>query len=63
MSAYAELSSIATALDDIVRRVTLIAESLEGNEREAMSNELFEVERNLGAAQRTLSRLVGSQSP
>lgn len=63
MSAYAELSSIATALDDIVHRVTVIAENLEGSEREAMSNELFEVERHLSAAQRTLSRLIGTQSP
>jgi hypothetical protein len=62
MSAYAELSSISTALDDILHRVTVIAETLEGTERDNMSTELFEVERNLGAAQRILSRLFGSQA-
>jgi len=58
MSANAELSSVATALEELVRRVTGIAERLAGPEEDALTSELYEVERNLSAAQRRLARLV-----
>ena len=54
----AELSSLATALDDLTRRVTSIADALTGTEHDLMASELFEVERSLSGAQRRLARLL-----
>ncbi|MDQ1374049.1 MAG: hypothetical protein QOJ09_1387 [Actinomycetota bacterium] len=54
----AELSSLATALDELTGRVTRIADELTGTEHDLMAGELFEVERALGAAQRRLARLL-----
>jgi len=56
----AELSSLATALDELAGRVTTIAETLSGGERDDVAVELFEVERALGGARRRLGRLVES---
>lgn len=60
MSAHAELSSAATVLHELTVRIAGIAEDLTGAEREALSSDLFEVERSLGAASRRLARLVES---
>jgi hypothetical protein len=57
MSARAELSSVATSLDELVGRITRIAEGLSGDEREVVGPDLFEVERSLRAARRRLSAL------
>jgi ABC-type transporter Mla subunit MlaD len=54
-SVLPELSSVATALEELLRRVTTLAEGLEG---EALTNELQEVERTMGAARRRLRRLL-----
>ncbi|HEV7886098.1 MAG TPA: hypothetical protein VGO92_00955 [Acidimicrobiales bacterium] len=58
----AELSSLATALDDLARRVTTLAEGL-ANEQQDMAVELYEVERSLNGARRRLRKVVeaGSQ--
>lgn len=53
----AELSSLATALDDLTRRVTTLAEGL-ANEQQDLATELFEVERSLNGARRRLSKVV-----
>ena len=53
----AELSSLATALDDLTRRVTSLAEGL-ANEQHDLATELFEVERSLNGARRRLSKVV-----
>jgi hypothetical protein len=58
MSAHAELSSASTVLDELIARITAIGEGLSGAEREALSSELWEVERALGSAQRRLTRVV-----
>jgi hypothetical protein len=58
MDQQAELSSVATALEELLRRITAIAETITGDDRDAVSSELFEVERTLGAAQRRLTRLL-----
>ncbi|MDQ6615958.1 MAG: hypothetical protein M3083_14785 [Actinomycetota bacterium] len=58
MSARAELSSVATALDELARRVANIGEHLTGAERDALSADLLEVERALGNAVRRLSRAL-----
>ena len=54
----AELSSLATALDELTHRITAIAESLAGTVRDDVAAGLFDVERALGAARRRLTRLV-----
>jgi len=50
-----ELSSITTALGDITRRVTAIAERSQGGELDWLSSTLFAVERSLIDATRRLS--------
>ncbi|MEY2476073.1 MAG: hypothetical protein QOG87_1388 [Actinomycetota bacterium] len=54
----AELSSLATNLDELTARLSGIADRLRGTDQDLMAHELFEVERALGAAQRRLARLV-----
>lgn len=46
----AELSSIATALDDLADRVTAIAERSEGTALDWLTKNLYEAERALGEA-------------
>ena len=50
-----ELSSITTALSDITRRVTAIAERSQGSDLDWLSSTLFDVERALIDATRRLS--------
>jgi hypothetical protein len=58
MAANAELSSIATGLKDLTRRITQIADGLGGDERDRLGPDLYEVERLLSAGQRRLTRIV-----
>jgi hypothetical protein len=58
MTTLAELSSVATALDELCSRVTAIAEQLLEPDREALGPELYELERTLRSAQRRLSRIL-----
>jgi hypothetical protein len=60
MTVRAELSSVATSLDELLGRITRIAEGLSGDEREVVGPDLFEVERALRAARRRVSRLADS---
>ena len=57
-SALAELSSLATLLTDVSRRVTAIADDYAKRKREAEATDLYEVERALTGAQRRLSRIL-----
>ncbi|MGH9283407.1 MAG: hypothetical protein ACRD0S_10790 [Acidimicrobiales bacterium] len=57
-SAAAELSSLATALDDLARRVTAIAERCETERRDGLATELYQVERSLTAARRGLAKVL-----
>jgi ElaB/YqjD/DUF883 family membrane-anchored ribosome-binding protein len=50
----AELSSLSTTLDDVLRRVAATAEGLARQHREDASNHLFEAERALTTAARRL---------
>ena len=52
-----ELSSMATALEDLTKRVTAIAESLANTQADWVAQDLFAVERSLGAAHRRLLAL------
>ena len=53
-----ELSSVATSLSELTSRVTTIAESLSGGERDDLATELFEAERSMVAASRRLERVL-----
>ena len=57
-SPQAELSSITTALDDLARRVTSLAERSAGTELDWLTTDLYEGERALGEARRRLNRSV-----
>lgn len=59
MSAGPELSSISTALNTLTDRITGMAESMSGTDRDDLATALFEVERSLVAAQRRLDSVVG----
>lgn len=59
MAPHAELSSIATGLDDLVQRINAIAEGLSGADRETLQSDLYEVERMLNGARRRLRKLAG----
>ena len=48
---------MATALDDLTRRVTAMAEGLADTEADWVAQDLFAVERSLGAAHRRLVTL------
>jgi len=56
----AELSSIATGLDDLVRRVTAHAEAARSAGDDERAAELFAVERALAGAHRRLIRMTRS---
>ena len=58
MSAGPQLSSVATALAEMTKRVTQIAEQLSGTERDDLAVVLFEVERSLNTASRRLDKVV-----
>ena len=58
MTVIPELSSVATALDELLDRVSAIADRVVGPEREAVTSELLDVERVLGTASRRLRRLI-----
>ena len=57
-SDHAELSSLTTSLDDLTRRVTVMAERHVGGPREDIALDLYEVERALRTASRRLNKLV-----
>jgi uncharacterized membrane protein YccC len=60
-SAAAELSSVATVLEELVRRVTAIADAYAGARRDDLANELYRVEQALTAARRGLARVVDAE--
>jgi hypothetical protein len=58
----AQLSSVATALDDLTTRVAQAADRLRRNQNEAAAADLDEVERSLRAAARRLATTVRAMS-
>jgi hypothetical protein len=62
MTTRAELSSVATGLDDLLSRVTTIAEQLGEADREVVGPELYELERTLRSALRRLTRILDQGS-
>jgi hypothetical protein len=60
-SPLAELSSVATALDELTRRVVSIADQAASDHDDETASELFAVERALRGANRRLARLTAPQ--
>ncbi|MGD0320749.1 MAG: hypothetical protein ABSC00_03955 [Acidimicrobiales bacterium] len=58
----AELSSVATALEELTRRLGVIAEAAEADKDEETSTELYAVERALRGAHRHLQKLTASHA-
>ena len=54
----AQLSSLSTALDDLSKRVTDLAEEFHGSPREDVAADLYEVERHLVTAARRLKAVL-----
>jgi hypothetical protein len=54
----AELSSLATALEDLTRRLTAHADAADAAHDDEVAKELFAIERALMGAGRRLSRLT-----
>lgn len=58
----AELSSLATGLDELTRRVTTIADAYASADADEVALDLYAVERALVDAHRRLMRTVQSQT-
>ncbi|MGH9126258.1 MAG: hypothetical protein ACRDZ8_16260 [Acidimicrobiales bacterium] len=58
MTARAELSAVATSLDDLAERVASIHAALTAAERDDLGADLTDVERTLGSAARRLNRAL-----
>ena len=54
----AELSALATTLDDLTTRLTAVADRYQGTERGDVADGLYEVERSLLGASRKLDRVL-----
>ena len=59
MAARAELSSLASTLTEVTRRVTGLAEQARAEGDDDVAHELFTVERSLRGALRRLERATG----
>lgn len=56
----AELSSLATALHELAQRVTALADACALAKRDDLAAELYQAERALGNAQRSVARAADS---
>jgi hypothetical protein len=54
----AELSALATSLDDLTRRITAAADRLRSTPRTDLADGLYEVERSLLSASRKLEQVL-----
>ena len=61
-SVAAELSSMSTAVEELTKRITAIAETCSATKRHDLAGELFKAERALQGAQRTLDRVIAWDS-
>jgi hypothetical protein len=53
-----ELSALASSLDDMIARITAVADRYRGTPRTDVADALYEVERTLNTASRQLTRAV-----
>jgi uncharacterized protein Yka (UPF0111/DUF47 family) len=56
----AELSALATSLDDLAARITAAADRYRGTPRSDLADGLYEVERSLLSASRKLEQVLRS---
>jgi len=61
MSNAAELSSMGATVEELTRRLRVIAESYEAGHRDDLVAEVHEIERALEAAERRIRRLVTAE--
>lgn len=61
MPPYAEISSLASTLEELTRRVTSLADQAQRAEDDETAHELFGVERSLQGALRRLRRLADAR--
>lgn len=54
----AELSALATSLDELTRRITAAPDRYRGSPRDDVADGLYEVERSLVTAARKLDRVL-----
>jgi len=54
----AQLSALASTLDDLTQRITAMANSHQGGTREDVSQGLYEVERSLRSAARNITKVM-----
>lgn len=54
----AELSSMASVLDDLAKRVTALADRHSGSDDDNLAQDLYAVERSLNEARRRLTKLI-----
>ncbi len=57
-SDLAELSSVATQIDELAERIVAVAQKHQGGDRDDIAIRLFEVERSLHGAGRNLASAV-----
>ena len=55
---HAELSSLATSLEEVQRRLTAVADRYAGTATDELAGELYEVERSLRTAERRLHSVL-----
>ncbi len=58
MSLHADLTSVLSTLDQVLERLDEAANSVDGERREDLLVDLYEVERHLRSATRRLTRTV-----
>lgn len=60
MSLHADLTSVMSSLEQLLERLDEAAGSLEGNDKDSLLGDIYEVERHLRAAKRRLIKAVDS---
>jgi hypothetical protein len=58
VSLHADLTSVLSTLDQVLERLDEAADSVDGDRREDLLIDLYEVERHLRSASRRLTRTV-----
>ena len=63
MSLHADLTSVLSTLDQVLERLEEAGASVDGDAREDLLGDLYEVERHLRQASRRLTRTVSGLPP
>jgi hypothetical protein len=60
VSLHADLASVLSTLDQVLDRITEATNEIDGEEREDLLTDLYEVERHIRSATRRLNRTVST---